>query len=79
MEADITLTPLHRTDECEVESNSLGKFHLAPAKFDTLGSHPLTELRLSWITLDGPSHPYSSDTATSLMLESLTLVLTVAK
>lgn len=74
MEADISLTPLHRTYEREVKSNSVGKFHLAPAKFDALGSHALTEFRLSWITLDGPAHPYSPDTATSLMLESLTLV-----
>lgn len=75
MEADISFTPLHRTDEREVKSNSLGQFHLAPATFEALGSHPVTELRLSWITLDGPSHPYSPDTSTSLMLESLTLVL----
>ena len=75
METDISLTPLHGTDEREVKSNSLGQFHLAPASFESLGSYPLTEFRLSWITLDGPSHPYSSDTSTSLMLESLTLVL----
>jgi hypothetical protein len=75
MEADISLTPFHGTDEGEVKADSLREFHLTPAKFETFGPHPVTEFRLSWISLDGPSHPYSPDTATSLMLESLTLVL----
>ena len=74
MEAHISLTPLHGTDEREVKADPLSEFHLTPAKFETFGPHPVTEFRLSWISPDGPSHPHSPDTATSLMLESLTLV-----
>jgi hypothetical protein len=75
VEADISFTPLHGTDEGEVKADPLREFHLTPAKFQALGSHAMAEFRLCWITLDGPAHPYSSDIATSLMLESLTLVL----
>jgi hypothetical protein len=74
VKADISFTPLHGTDEGEVKANPLREFHLTPAKFQALGSHAMAEFRLCRITLDGPSHPYSSSNLTSLMLESLTLV-----
>ena len=75
MEADISFTPLHGTDEGEVKANPLSEFHLTEAQFETLGSHPVAKFRLCCIAFDGSSHPHSPGNITSLMLESLALVL----
>jgi hypothetical protein len=75
MEAEISFSPLDGTDESEVKADPLSEFHLTPTKFETFGPHPVTKFRLCWIAFDGSSHQYSSGKITSLMLESLTLVL----
>ena len=74
LQTRVALSSLYRTNEVTVKADPLSEFHLAPAKFQAPGPHAIAEFRLCWITLDGPAHPYSPDSATSLMVVSLTLV-----